>query len=208
MRAVAVDGYRLWLETLVRIAESAGVQVVGTSTRFREGIELLEREQPDIFLLGLERGGVSHAEAGSLLLAASEASRAPTIVVSSDDDPCFIGHCLATGAVAYLLKTIQPDDLCSALGQVVDRCVYLFGAPAAPRDAMPEADELMKLTQRELEVLRLVAEGCSNAEVAKGLWISVATVKFHLSSTYEKLGVANRTGAVSWAHQHGLLGHA
>jgi DNA-binding NarL/FixJ family response regulator len=105
-----------------------------------------------------------------------------------------------------VLKTIGPDDLCSALRQAVDRRVYLFAVPNVPGGAMPAEDEAPKLTRREREVLTLVADGWSNVEVARQLWISVATVKFHLSRTYEKLDVSNRTGAVRWAHQNGLLG--
>jgi DNA-binding CsgD family transcriptional regulator len=78
-----------------------------------------------------------------------------------------------------------------------------------PRPASPappvEPPELELLTRREREILRLVAEGRSNDEVARLLWVSRQTVKFHLSSVYRKLGVANRTGAGRWAYAHGLL---
>ena len=208
LTAVAVDEYSLWLDTLVRIAESAGLEVVGASTRSREGIQLLESERPDIFMLGLDRNGVDRARVDSLLLAAAKVRPLSTIVLSNDDDPDFIGHCLAEGAVAYVLKTIRPEDLSAALRQAVDRCVYLFGTPTMRGHPTNDQDDLRKLTQREFEVLMLVADGLPNVEIARSLWISVATVKFHLSKMYEKLGVSNRTGAVRWAHQHGLLGES
>src|SRR5207237_3705041 len=75
----------------------------------------------------------------------------------------------------------------------------LLGAEPSDEPAMPE------LTRRELEILRLVAEGHSNGELAKMLWVTEQTVKFHLSNIYRKLGVANRTEASRWAHLHGLL---
>ncbi len=208
LTAVAVDEYSLWLETLVRIAGSAGVQVVGSSTRSQQGIELLESEHADIFILGLDRSGLDYPRVDTLLDAASNVRPLSTIVVSNDDDPRFIGRCLSRGAVAYVLKTIRPDDLSSALRQAVDRCVYLFGIPSVPQTADTDDGDVKSLTRRELEVLTLVADGLSNVEVAKRLWISVATVKFHLSKMYGKLGVSNRTGAVRWAHQHGVLGQA
>jgi DNA-binding NarL/FixJ family response regulator len=197
---VAFDDYPLWLDTISRIAESVGIQMVGASTQIEETVAMLREERPSLFILGLDRANGQREHADSLLGAVSEIGGISTIVTSNDDDPEFIDHCLSSGATAYVLKTIRPDDLSSTIRQAVDRCVYLFGMPK-PR---PESD-LDKLTQRELEVLLHVADGLSNAEVARRLWISVATVKFHLTKTYEKLGVTNRTGAVRWAQRHGLL---
>jgi DNA-binding NarL/FixJ family response regulator len=197
---VAFDEYPLWLETIARVAESVGVQIVGASTHIDETVEMLRAERPGLFILGLDRANGQREQADSLLEIVSEIGGVSTIVTSNDDDPEFIEHCLSSGATAYVLKTIRPDDLSSTIRQAVDRCVYLFGLPKR----RPESD-LDKLTQRELEVLLHVADGLSNAEVARRLWISVATVKFHLTKTYEKLGVTNRTGAVRWAQRHGLL---
>ena len=106
-----------------------------------------------------------------------------------------------------MVKTIEPKGLFSTIRQAIDRCVYLFGQPQPDRHAPVErADgERESLTAREVEVLRLIAEGLSNADVARRLWISVPTVKYHLSRIYEKVGVANRTGATRWALRHGLL---
>jgi DNA-binding NarL/FixJ family response regulator len=199
LSAVAYDQYPLWLETIARVVESAGVELVGSATRIDEAIAMLESERPSLFVVGLEREVARRDEADALFEAASRVAGVSTIVVSSDDNPEFIQYCLQRGAT-YVLKTIRPDDLSSTIRQAVDRCVYLFGAPAWPSGSAGE-----KLTPRELDVLALVAEGLSNAQVANRLWISVATVKFHLAKTYEKLGVANRTGAVRWAQRNGLL---
>ena len=85
--------------------------------------------------------------------------------------------------------------------------MFLFDRPRPESAIRQDADKDL-LTPRELEVLCLVAEGLANAEVARCLWISVPTVKYHLSSIYEKLGVANRTGAARWAQRHGVLATA
>lgn len=199
--AVAFDQYPLWLETIARVAESAGFEIVGSSTEASDAIAMLERERPRLFLLGLERAAVGRDDAEALFEAASRVEGVATIVVSNDDDPEYIETCLLRGATTYVLKTIRPEDLSATIRQAVDRRVYLFGAPRRRR-----ASTRHKLTPRELEVLSLVAEGLANAEVARRLWISVATVKFHLAKTYEKVGVTNRTGAVRWAQQNGLLG--
>jgi len=205
LTAVTFDSYRLWLDTLARVARSVGVEVVGRSTSSRETVALLRSERPSVFILGVERGDDSDAAAETLLQAARRIGGISTIVVSSEDDPEFIEHCLARGASAYVLKTIRPDDLSSIIRQVVDRSVYLFGAPKPFVQRKREDAELWNLTARELEVLMLVADSLTNSEVARRLWVSVPTVKFHLSRIYEKLGVPNRTGAVRWAQSHGLL---
>ncbi len=198
--AVAFDEFPLWLETISRVAASAGVQIVGSTTVADDAAVMLREQHPDLFIVGLNRAAAEWEQADLLLDAVSELGGVPTIIVSSDDDPDFIDHCLSRGAIAYVLKTVRPDDLSSTIRQALDRSVYLFGMPRRPHDS-----ELDKLTRREREVLLLVAEAMSNAEVAQRLWISTATVKFHLTKTYEKLGVANRTGAVRWAERHGLL---
>jgi DNA-binding NarL/FixJ family response regulator len=199
LSAVAFDEFPLWLETISRVAESAGVQMVGSTTVADDAAEIVREERPNLFIVGLNRAKDKRKQA-DLLLAAAELDGVSAIVVSSDADPDFIDHCLSRGAIAYVLKTVRPDDLSSTIRQAVDRSVYLFGMPKRPRDS-----ELDKLTPREREVLLLVAEGLSNREVAQRLWISTATVKFHLTKMYEKLGVANRTGAVRWAQRYGLL---
>ena len=202
--AVVVDDYSMWLETIVRVVEAAGVDVVEATTEQGAALAALERERPGIFILGLDRARSTPADAESLLETAARLQQVSTIVIADDDDPEVIDGYLSRGVSAYVLKSILAEDFAAAVRQAVDRCVYLFGRPS---DADAAAgDDLPHLTTRELEVLLLVAEGLSNAEVARRLWLSVATVKFHLARTYEKLGVANRTGAVRWAQLHGLLG--
>lgn len=201
LTAVIFDEYPLWLETIARVLESVGVESVNSTSDAGEAIRMLEKQQPRLFVLGLDRAAEKRDQAASLFAAASRIKGMSTIVVASDDDSGFIEYCLAQGTTAYVLKTIRADDLSSIVRQTLDRCVYLFGTPKRHNSG-----ELRKLTPREFEVLLHVADGLSNAEVARRLWISVATVKFHLTKTYEKLGVANRTGAARWAQRHGLLG--
>ena len=106
-----------------------------------------------------------------------------------------------------MIKTAHPDDLASAIRQAFEHSVYLAGArpvhTAAPKPQ--PGDDSRGLTRRELEILQLVAEGHSNAQLAKMLWVTEQTVKFHLSNIYRKLDVANRTEASRWAQVRGLL---
>ena len=138
-----------------------------------------------------------------LLDVAASVQGLATLVVGSDDDPELVERCLRSGVYAYVLKTVHPIDLSIAIRQTVNHSVYLFARPSSNSNG--ERGSAPRLTTRELQVLRLVAEGLPNAQVAKRLWISEPTVKYHLSRTYEKLGVSNRTGASRWAERHGLL---
>jgi DNA-binding NarL/FixJ family response regulator len=201
--AVILDQYSLWLDTVKRLTERAGIKVVATTTSPQSAKEALTARTPTVFILGFERRSMETSLVNELLDVAASVRGLTTIVVGNDDDPEFVEQCLRSGAYAYVLKTVGPEDLSRAIRQAVNRSVYLFARPSrkpgAGRASTP------RLTSRELEVLRLVAEGLPNAQVAKRLWISEPTVKYHLSRTYEKLGVSNRTGAARWAERHGLL---
>ena len=132
-------------------------------------------------------------------------------MLSRHHDPAHIDAALAAGAAAYIVKTAHPDDVASAVRQAFDHSVYLPGGPLAVGEPLaPEAQPARAarpggLTRRELEILRLVAEGHSNSQLARMLWVTEQTVKFHLSNVYRKLGVANRTEASRWAQVNGLL---
>jgi DNA-binding NarL/FixJ family response regulator len=199
--AVIFDPYSLWVETVKRLTERAGIGVVASSTSAQQTKEALVAREPNVFILGLERRQTSVL--AELLGVAASVKGLTTLVVGNDDDPEFVAQCLRSGVYAYVLKTVHPDDLSITIRQAVNQSVYLFARPSRNRSDGRGAGS--GLTPRELEVLRLVAEGLPNAQVAKRLWISEPTVKYHLSRTYEKLGVTNRTGAARWAERQGLL---
>lgn len=212
--AVLHDPYPVVLDAVEGVVESAGVEVVGKATSSAEALELAEQEEPDVLVTE-----ISLAEEGDGLECVREARRRVSelkpIVFSLSDDPNDIEAAFAAGAVAYVVKTAQPDDLAVAIRQAFDPSVYLLptdGVSVSPNGngQAVEADEEDSggLTPREREILRLVAEGNSNAQVARMLWVTEQTVKFHLSNVYRKLGVANRTEASRWAQLHGLLNDA
>src|SRR5262249_2595781 len=111
-------------------------------------------------------------------------------------------------ASAYCVKSADPEDLAAAIRQSFEHSIYLASgrfptpAPEAVWDGQVGAQEL---TRREREILQLVAEGHSNSQLARMLWVTEQTVKFHLSNIYRKLNVTNRTEASRWAQLHGLL---
>ena len=109
---------------------------------------------------------------------------------------------LKRGASAFIVKSINPIDLPSALRQAVDGTVYsAIGLP----DPGESAARAAGLTERETAILAALARGLSNEAIGKELWVAEQTVKFHLSNIYRKLDVANRTEASRWAQLHGLL---
>jgi DNA-binding NarL/FixJ family response regulator len=201
--ALVLDQYSLWLETVKRLAERAGIALVTTTTNPQKAREALIAREPNLFILGLEPESMDKALVSELLDVAASVQGLTTLVVGSDDDSELVERCLRSGAYAYVLKTVHPLDLSILIRQAVDRSVFLFARPS--NNSNGDQGSAPMLTSRELQVLRLVAEGLSNAQVAQRLWISEPTVKYHLSRTYEKLGVSNRTGAARWAERRGLL---
>jgi DNA-binding NarL/FixJ family response regulator len=205
--AILVDQHPLWLDTVEQVVSRLGVQVVTKTTHTTEALERLEETAPDLLITEI-RAPDGEPDGIALLRQACERhSELKAIVLSMYDDPEHIDSAFAAGAVAYVLKTAHHDDLTSAIRQAFEHSIYLAAgmqrSPATPRPAVPENSP--GLTRRELEILQLVAEGHSNAELARMLWVTEQTIKFHLSNIYRKLDVANRTEASRWAQLRGLL---
>jgi DNA-binding NarL/FixJ family response regulator len=206
--AVLLDRHPLWLEAVERVLTSIGVEVVGKTTSPTEALALVEGREPDLFITGI---GMSDGAMDGLTCLAQARERRPSlrvIVLSGYADAQHVDAALAAGAVAYVVKTAQAADLASAVRQAFDHSLYLArrsgnGEPGSG-NSKPVVDS-RGLTRRELEILRLVAEGYSNAQLATMLWVTEQTVKFHLSNVYRKLQVSNRTEASTWAQRHGLL---
>ena len=144
-------------------------------------------------------------------------ARAPglkAVAVSTVDDPEAIRTTLQSGAWAYVLKQADPEDIAVAVRQAFSHSIHfahtLDRGDTANATAAPQSNStgLSVLTRRELEILSLVTERRSNAAMARELWVTEQTVKFHLSNIYRKLEVANRTAASRWAHEHGIVSGA
>jgi two-component system, NarL family, response regulator DevR len=203
--AVLVDPHPLWLDAVTQVVEQVGFTVVATARTFPEGAALVEHHDPDLLVAeiygdDLVDGTSWLVEVGGL----SSGLKSIVLSLCADDDR--IERAFRAGALAYVLKTADPDNLAAVIGHVFDESIYLprmrdVSAPMLP----PESRAVEDLTRRELEILRLVAEGHSNAKLAKMLWVTEQTVKFHLSNIYRKLDVSNRTEASRWAQVHGLL---
>jgi DNA-binding NarL/FixJ family response regulator len=204
--AVLVDQHPLWLDAVSMVVGDLGMTIVGTASSGREGLALVSEQRPDVLVTGIQ---MPAGDIDGIELVRAGRESVPTlraIVLSVYDDTKHIDAALAAGAVAYVIKTAHPDDLRSAIRQAFAHSVYLPGSrTAAVQTAHAPTEDLPDLTRRELEILQLVAEGHSNTQLAKMLWVTEQTVKFHLSNVYRKLDVANRTEASRWAQLHGLL---
>jgi DNA-binding NarL/FixJ family response regulator len=125
------------------------------------------------------------------------------VILSAMRSEEYIQTALKRGASGYMLKTVNPVDLPAALRTAVAGTVY--NAIGASETVPDEGARAAGLTDREIEILRLVAKGLTTDAIGAKLWVSVPTVKFHLRNVYRKLGVANRTAAARWAYENGLV---
>jgi DNA-binding NarL/FixJ family response regulator len=202
--AVLLDRHPLWLDAVASVLEQIGVTVVGKTTDPDEGLALVDAHQPDIVITETAIATSAMDGASWLKKARERAPKTKGVVLSAAEDGECVRAAFDAGADAFVAKTVYPQDLASAVRQAFAHSVIL--PPAATGHVSPVVDGAKPLlTRRELEILRLAARGHSNAELARMLWVTEQTVKFHLSNVYRKLGVVNRTEAARWAQLHGVL---
>jgi DNA-binding NarL/FixJ family response regulator len=203
-RVVAVSPHPLWLNALEQSLLKVDVEVVGKAVSAQEALALVEELRANVLITDLD---LLDEDLDGIALLRQAGTRVPdlrAIVVSEHDDPARIDSAFEAGAFAYVVKTARSEDFAFAVRQAFEHAVYIATHPppvvaSTPREGSPD------LTRREEEILQLVAEGRSNADVARLLWVTEQTVKFHLANVYRKLGVKNRTQAARWAHEYGLL---
>jgi DNA-binding NarL/FixJ family response regulator len=190
------------------LLERVGLGVVETSDDPTQIISLVRDHEPDVLVVGLS-GSSDSDMLESIREIRSSNPDVRVVMVSSSRDDRAIDAAFSMGVSAYCMKSAEPDDLLAAIRQSFDHSIYLAASrnvPAQVSESWESSADAPDLTKREMEILRLVAEGHSNSQLARMLWVTEQTVKFHLSNIYRKLNVANRTEASRWAQLHGLLG--
>ena len=198
-RAVVIDPDPLWQQAVTAALTRSGVSVVANSGELGRAPELADAHAADLLLVGLEEE-VDNRELYRLLRRVHK--RCPdlvTVVFVEQEDRCTVDSALAGGAYWAVDRRLGAAELVRAVTEAYRAQLEETGPTA------PSIRVRARLTRRELEILRLVAEGLSNRLVAKRLWVTEQTVKFHLSNIYAKLGVSNRTAAGRVAQMHGLL---
>jgi DNA-binding NarL/FixJ family response regulator len=203
-RGVVYDPQPLWLDAVERVLGGTGIETAASTTSSVKAVELVREHRPDLLVLGLSRS--ENGDGIDTIRRSREASPATRMLVLADeDDPGRVDAAFQAGAIAYVLKTVEPADLASAVRQAFGSSVYFAGSPRRAHHEAASRVPDVALTRRETEILRLAAEGHSNGQLARMLWVTEQTVKFHLSNIYRKLDVSNRTEASRWAQVHGLL---
>ena len=203
---MVIDDHPIVRQGLVSVlGDEDDLEVVGEASSGREAVALTTRLQPDVVLLDLEMPDVDGVEAIPQLLAAKP-GLGVLVFTAYDTDERVLGAVRA-GARGYLLKGASADEIARGI-----RTVHSGGSYLEPRVASKLLAEVTSprirgsgLSEREREVLRLVAEGLPTKQIARSLSISERTVKFHVNSIFHKLGADNRAQAVALAAQRGLL---
>jgi DNA-binding NarL/FixJ family response regulator len=199
--AVVRSGLRLLLE------REDDIEVVAEAGTADEGVRAARLEKPDVILLDVVMPGRSGLEATSEMLEASKGAR--ILVLSMQDDPTYVREAFAGGASGYMLKEAADAELVQAIREVAAGGRYVhptLGARLAQAEveaARREADD--PLSDREREVLRLLALGHTNQEIAKQLYISVRTAETHRAHIMQKLGLGTRAELVRYALANGML---
>jgi DNA-binding NarL/FixJ family response regulator len=179
-------------------------EVIGEAANGAEAVKLAEQLRPDIVLMDLIMPVMDGITAISIIR--KELPETEVIALTSVLEDASVIGAVRAGAIGYLLKDTAADELCRAIKAAASGQVQLSPQAAARlvREVRaPESPEA--LTDREVDVLRLVAEGCANKEIARDLGIGEKTVKTHVSNILGKLGVASRTQAALYAVQIGLV---
>ncbi|MFA6298010.1 MAG: response regulator transcription factor [Nocardioides sp.] len=201
IRVVLVDDHAVIRMGLAQLlAAVSDIEVVGEAADGNEALVVVGATRPDVVLMDLQMPGMDGVTATRQIV---DAGLADVLVLTSFSDNERIVGALDAGAVGYLLKDADPDDVLDGI-----RAVSRGESPIHPRAARAligtrAGSAHAQLTARETEVLGLVKDGLANKQIARRLGISERTVKAHLTSAFARIGVTDRTQAALWVERHG-----
>jgi DNA-binding NarL/FixJ family response regulator len=203
LKVLVADDHPLILQGLRRSLEACDdIDVVGEARTGTEVLPLVERRRPDVVVLDLHMPGMDGAACIAEIKRTSPEVKA--IVLSASDERASIESATKAGASAYVIKSVSSVDIPALIRQVAAGYT-VFQAPSDDDESAPSGASEPGLTERELTILAAVAGGLTTKAISSELWVSEHTVKFHLTNIYRKLGVRNRSGAVRYAYEHGLV---
>ena len=208
IRVALCDDHAVVRSGLRRILDADDLEVVGEAGTVKDAIALAARCLPDVFVMDLGLSDGSGIDATAEVLRVSPATR--VLVLSVHDDVAYLRRAFEAGAVGYLVKEAADIELVQAVRQVAGGKQYVhptLGAALLSPDAPPArlGGPGGELSDRELEVLRMMALGLTNTEISERLYVSVRTVETHRSHIHQKLNVRNRAELVRRAKDAGLL---
>jgi DNA-binding NarL/FixJ family response regulator len=203
IRVVVVDDHAVVRSGLAQLLGGAGdIEVVGEAGDGAAAVDVVRDTRPDVILMDLQMPGVDGVEATRQIV--EEGLGGEVLVLTSYSDSARIVAALDAGAVGYLLKDADPEEVLSGV-----RAVSRGESPIDPKVARrlltarsAAAPASVSMTPRETEVLTLVRAGLANKQIARRLGISERTVKAHLTSVFQRIGVADRTQAALWAERN------
>lgn len=207
MRILIADDHTLFRDGLKALLTSLpDTEVVGEAASGAQAISQAEKLQPDVVLMDIQMAGVNGIEATRQIVQTSPHIGVIIVTMFEDDDSVFAA--MRAGARGYVLKGADQEEMLRVI-RAVAQGEALFGAPIAQRlmnffAAPRPAQAFPELTEREREVLNLLAQGYTNAEIARDLVLSVKTVRNHVSNIFNKLQVADRAQAIIRARDAGL----
>ncbi|MEZ5080261.1 MAG: response regulator transcription factor [Thermoleophilia bacterium] len=216
IRVLVADDQELVRTGLAMILDAQpGIEVVATADDGRAAVELARALRPDVCLLDIRMPGLDGIEATRLLAGRDVAEPLAVVVITTFDHDEYVHAALQAGARGFLLKDAGPALLAQAVHAAADgealiapsvtaRLLATFAAARGSRAAEPREP----LTEREEQVVRAVARGRTNAEIAGDLHISLSTVKTHVASLMLKLSARNRVEVAMWAYESGRCGEA
>ena len=209
IRVLIADDQRIVREGIVTLLHlQPDIRVVAQASDGLEALALLEKHRPDVALFDVRMPKLDGIAA--LERARQKGFAAPTILLTTFDDDRALERGIKAGIAGFLLKDVSVDDLAKAIrdvaaGKTLIRPAVTDGVRAAVRNAEADDDDALAepLTEREREILRLIAAGMNNREIGKALFVAEGTVKNHTSNILSKLGVRDRTRAVLKALRRG-----
>jgi DNA-binding NarL/FixJ family response regulator len=190
------------------LEDEEDLSVVGEASTAEEAVVVADRERPDVFVMDLGLRGTSGIDATRLVRQTSPQTK--VLVLTAHDDVAYLRRAFEAGATGYLVKDVADLELVLAVRQVAGGREYvdpslgaaLLGAESlGPRPGGPGGE----LSERELNVLRLVALGYTNSQIAEALYVSVRTVESHRAHLQQKLNIKGRADLVRYARELGLL---
>ena len=208
IRVVVADDHSLFRDGITSLLEAAGYDVVDQGNDGQEAVEAVRKTHPDLVLLDISMPKMNGLEALHLIKAEFPETRVVILTVSEDDDDLFTS--IRAGADGFLHKDLDASEFLEMLAGLERGEAAITRKTAARlmsgfQQLTEQTENVDALTKREIQLLYWMVEGYSNREIAKELFISENTVKYHIRNIFQKLEVQNRTEAVAYALREGLI---
>jgi DNA-binding NarL/FixJ family response regulator len=209
MRVHVADDHPLFRDGIIGLLQAADFDVIGQVGDGQAAVEAALRLRPDIVLMDITMPQMSGLEALRLIKKALPETQVVMLTVSDDDSD--LVEAIRSGAQGYLLKSLGTDEFIEMLNGLQQGEAAMTRQTTArlmkgfTESTLRQAEPTDRLTEREIELLELVALGLANKAIAQELSISINTVKYHIKNILQKLGAQNRTEAVTYAIQNGLI---